>query len=105
METKKKIQLGKHSISYGKTSKKFLDKAGAGIAKLAVKLFIFYFIYLQLLTIWGVEATFLLLIFFMGYNIADGMGEIKKIREQLEKLTEPEKKPEEKPEKKPIWKE
>lgn len=97
METQKKIQLGKHSISYGSKSKKFLDKAGAGIAKLAVKLFIFYFIYLQLLTLWGVEATFLLLFFFMGYNIADGMGEIKKIRELLEKQTETEKKP--------VWKE
>ena len=44
----------------------------------------------------------------MGYNIADGMGEIKKIRELLEKKKEVEKeKPDEKSDedKKPIWKE
>ena len=85
-----------------------MDKAGAGIAKLVVKMLIFYFIYLQLLTIWGTEATFLLIFFLMGYNIADGMGEIKKIRELLEKKKEVEKeKPDEKSDedKKPIWKE
>lgn len=97
METQKKIQLGKHSISYGKTTKTFMDKAGSTIAKLVVKLIIFYFIYLQLLTLWGRDATFLLLFFFISYNIADGATEIKKIREQLEILNETERKP--------IWKE
>ena len=92
--TRKKINLGKHSVSYGKPTKKFVDKAGGYIGKMAIKLIIFYFVYLQLLVLWGRDATFLLLFFFISYNIADGAAEIKKIREALQELNEAQKKPE-----------
>ena len=107
METQKKVQLGKHSISYGKTTKTFMDKAGAGIAKMLIRLAILYFIWYQLYFLYGFELTFIILCFFVSCNLGDGIGEIKKIRELLEKEKEVEKeKPDEPDEdKKPIWKE
>ena len=101
METQKKVQLGKHSISYGTQTKKFIDKAGAGIAKMVIRLLILYFIWYQLYFLYGFELTFIILCFFVSCNLGDGIGEIKKIRELLEKKNEAEKEPE----KKPIWKE
>jgi len=95
-DVRKKINLGKHSISYGQITKNLLNKAGAAIGKLAVKLIIFYFVYAQLLTLWGRDATFLLLFFFISYNISDGASELKKIREALQELNEANKKSEQK---------
>lgn len=91
---RKKINLGKHSVSYGEPTKNILGKAKGYIGQMVIKLVIFYFVYLQLLTLWGRDATFLLLFFFISYNIADGATELKKIREALQKLNETEKKPE-----------
>jgi ABC-type transport system involved in Fe-S cluster assembly fused permease/ATPase subunit len=89
----KKIQLGKHSISYGEKTKTIINKAGTNIGKLIVRLLILYFIWIQLYNLWGFQLTLLTMFFYFTITISDGLGEFKKIREQLEKLNETNQKP------------
>ena len=75
-----KTQILGHTISFSEeNAKKLKDWKKTG-TKIAIRLGLFYLIYLQLLHMpsWGAEATFLLLLFFVGYGIIDQLQNINK---------------------------
>jgi len=73
-----KTQILGHTISFSEENEKKLKNWRQTGFKTLIRLAIFYLVYLQLLDLWGFEATFILLIYFIGYGSLNELSEIKK---------------------------